>query len=157
LPARALPAISLANDAAAADAVYLADGSQDAAKLLEVVHRQCTTPSAYLTIVFAALAVSRWIEGTDRPINQEVRQNRQPPAATARSRSRPDSTPSPPPSPSPTTFARLPTPSTTPADLRTKLRQLRPNRSRSVTALPKQEHSIGSIWRAPSSDPEHGG
>ena len=48
-----------------------------------------------------------------------------PPAATARSRSRPASTPSPPPTPSPTTSAKPSTPSTSPADLRTKLSQLR--------------------------------
>ena len=47
------------------------------------------------------------------------------PAATAPSRSRPASTSSPPPTHSPTTYAKPSTPSTTPADLRTNLSQLR--------------------------------
>ena len=46
-----------------------------------VYHRKRDSIEAHLTIVFAALAVSRWIEAPDRLVHQEVRQA--PPAATA--------------------------------------------------------------------------
>ena len=72
-----------------------------------IYHRQCDSIEAHLTIAFAALAVSRWIEGTTGwSIKKFVR--------TARRyrtiESRPEPTPSPPPTHGPPTCA---TPATT--------------------------------------------
>jgi hypothetical protein len=59
-----------------------------------IYHHQRDSIEAHLTIVFTALAISRWIENqTGWPI----RSLSAPPAATAPSRSRPAPTPSPPP------------------------------------------------------------
>ena len=61
-----------------------------------IYHRKRDSIEAHLTIVFAALAVSRWIE--HRQAGQSGNSSK-PPAATAPSRSRPDGRPSPPPTP----------------------------------------------------------
>ena len=68
-----------------------------------IYHRKRDSIEAHLTIVFAALAVSHWIETTT---GWSIRKFVRPPAATAPSRSRPAPTPSPPPTPSPTTSAQ---------------------------------------------------
>jgi hypothetical protein len=57
---------------------------------------------AHLTIVLAALAVSRWIE---HRTGWSIRNSSAPPAATAPSRSASPTTPSPPPTLYPTTYA----------------------------------------------------
>ena len=73
-------------------------------------HRTKDAIEAHLTIVFAALAVSRWIEGTTGwSIKKFVRTD----TATAPSKSKPAPTPSSPPAPCPTTSAR-PSASSTP-------------------------------------------
>jgi hypothetical protein len=74
-----------------------------------IYHHQRDFIEAHLTIVFAALAVSRWIE---RQTGWSIRKFVKTAAATAPSRSRPAPTPSPPPTPCPTTSARPSTPST---------------------------------------------
>ena len=43
-----------------------------------VYHHQRDSIEAHLTIVFAALAVSRWIEAGHRLVHQEIRQDRPP-------------------------------------------------------------------------------
>jgi hypothetical protein len=43
-----------------------------------VYHRKRDSTGARLTVVFAALAVSRWIEAQARLVNQEIRQDRPP-------------------------------------------------------------------------------
>jgi hypothetical protein len=63
-----------------------------------IYHRKRDSIEAHLTIVFAALAVSRWIEAQT---GWSIRNSSRPPAATAPSRSRPDGRPSPPPTLSP--------------------------------------------------------
>ena len=80
-----------------------------------IYHRIRDSIEAHLTIVFAALAVSRW---TEHQTGGQSASSSRPPAATAPSRSKPARTPSPP-APSPTTCARPSTPST-PASLHTK-------------------------------------
>jgi hypothetical protein len=87
-----------------------------------VYHRKRDSVEAHLTIVFAALAVSRWIEAQT---GWSIRKFVKPPAATAPSRSRPDGRPSPPPTPSPATSAKPLKPSPTAAEVRTSLSQLR--------------------------------
>ena len=86
-----------------------------------IYHRKRDSIEAHLTIVFAALAVSRWIER--RPAGRSGNSSR-PPAATAPSRSRPDGRSSPPPTRSPTTSAKPSKPSTATTDLRTRMAQL---------------------------------
>ena len=68
-----------------------------------IYHRKRDSIEAHLTIVFAALAVSRWIEY--RPDGPSASSSKQP-AATAPSRSRPGTTSSPQPTPYPTNSAR---------------------------------------------------
>ena len=108
-----------------------------------IYHRKRDSIEAHLTIVFAALAVSRWIEArTGWSIRKFVRL----PAATAPSRSRPAPAPSPPPIPCPTTSAMHSTPSTRRSEVRTNLsqvgcellareRQQRPQMSSAATLL----------------------
>ena len=74
-----------------------------------IYHRTRDSIEAHLTIVFAALAVSRWIENrrAARSGNSSA-----PPAATAPSKSEPATTPSPPPTPCPPTSMRPSTTST---------------------------------------------
>jgi hypothetical protein len=87
-----------------------------------VYHRKRDSIEAHLTVVFAALAVSRWIEArTGWSIRKFVRTARR----YRTSRSRPVGRPSPPPALSPTISARPSTPSTPIADLRTRMAQLR--------------------------------
>jgi hypothetical protein len=74
-----------------------------------VFHHTRESIEAHLTIVFAALAVSRWIE---TPPAGPSNASSPPPAATERSRSKPATTPSPPPTPYPTSSAPPSTPST---------------------------------------------
>jgi hypothetical protein len=78
-----------------------------------IYHHTRESIEAHLTIVFAALAVSRWIENTTGCPSAS---SSPPPAATAPSPSRPATTPSPPPTPSPTTS----TPPSPPSTARTK-------------------------------------
>jgi hypothetical protein len=81
-----------------------------------VYHRKRDSIEAHLTIVLAALAVSRWIEArTGWSIRKFVK--------TARSRSRLAGRRSPPPTLSLTTCAKLLTPSTGSADLRTHMKR----------------------------------
>ena len=83
-----------------------------------IYHRKRDSIEAHLTIVFAALAVSRWIEArTGWSIRKFVKTA----AATAPYRSRPDGRPSPPPIPFPTTSGRPSKPSPTPGQVRTNL------------------------------------
>jgi hypothetical protein len=86
-----------------------------------VYHRKRDSIEAHLTIVFAALAVSRWIEAQ---AGWSIRKFVRPPAATAPSRSGPDGRRSPPPTLSPTTSARPSKPSPAAAEVRTSLSQL---------------------------------
>ena len=82
-----------------------------------IYHRIRDSIEAHLTIVFAALAVSRWIEHQTRwSIRKFVKTARR--YRTVQIQAGP-CTSSPPPTPSPTTCARPSTPST-PASLRTK-------------------------------------
>jgi len=82
-----------------------------------VYHRIRDSIEAHLTIVFAALAVSRWIEHqTGWSIRKFVKTARRYRTVEIQAGAR---TPSPPPARSPTTCARPSTPST-PASLRTK-------------------------------------
>jgi hypothetical protein len=82
-----------------------------------IYHRKRDPIEAHLTIVFAALAVSRWIEQTT---GWSIRKFSVPLAATAPSKSKPAATPSPPPTRYPTTSATPLTTSTT-APMRTNL------------------------------------
>jgi len=43
-----------------------------------IYHRKRDSIEAHLSIVFAALAVGRWIESTDRLVDQEIREDRTP-------------------------------------------------------------------------------
>ena len=87
-----------------------------------VYHRTRDSIEAHLTTVFAALAVSRWVEHVT---GYSIRKFVKPPADTAPSRSRPATTSSPPPTRYPTTCAWPSTRSTPAADLRTSLAEVR--------------------------------
>ena len=87
-----------------------------------IYHRNRDSIEAHLTIVFAALAVSRWIE---HATGWSIRSSSRPPAATAPSRSRPATTSSPPPTRYPTNSAWPSKRSTAAADLRTSLAEVR--------------------------------
>ena len=80
-----------------------------------IYHHLRDSIDAHLTIVFAALAVSRWIE---QQTGWSIRKFSRQPAAAAPSKSRPATTPSPLPTPSRTTSAQLSTRSAEP--VRTK-------------------------------------
>ena len=83
-----------------------------------IYHRTRDSIEAHLTIVFAALAVSRWIEHADRLVHPQVRQDR-PPLPHHPDPGRP-TTSSPPPTRYPTTSAR-PSKRSTAERLRTSL------------------------------------
>ena len=90
-----------------------------------VYHRKRDSIEAHLTIVFAALAVSRWIEHrTGWSIRKFVKTARRYRTIQIQA----GRTPSPPPTPCPTTSARPSTRSTA-GPMRTKLAQLRSNSS----------------------------
>jgi hypothetical protein len=83
-----------------------------------IYHRTRDSTEAHLTVVFAALAVSRWIEShTSRPIRKFVRTSRR--YSTIQIQA--GRTSSPPPTHSPSTSARRSKRSTTPAGMCTKL------------------------------------
>ena len=112
-----------------------------------IYHRKRDSIEAHLTIVLAALAVSRWIEHAHRLVHPQVRQDSPPlphdpdPAAT---------TSSPPPTPSPTTCAKPSKQSTAAADLRTSLAELRTaDRVPSMPTYPIAADPGVAGWRAP--------
>ena len=87
-----------------------------------IYHRTRDSIEAHLTIVFAALAVSRWIENTSGwSIRKFVKTARRCHTIEVQA----GTTPSPPPTPSPANSAKPSKRSTAPAGLRTSLAEVR--------------------------------
>ena len=98
-----------------------------------IYHHKRESIEAHLTIVFAALAVSRWIEAqTGWSVRKFVKTARRYRTIEIQA----GSAPSPPPTPCPTTSARPSKPSTAPANLRTNLSQVGYPGSRRPVVVP---------------------
>jgi len=112
-----------------------------------IYHHKRDSIEAHLTIVFAALALSRFIE---RTTGWSIRKFVRTPAATAPSKFKPETTPLPPPTRYPRTSAKHSTASTT-AKVRTKLSQVRSNSagrgSAAATSSPRRSRPGRLNWR----------
>ncbi len=108
-----------------------------------VYHRTRDSIEAHLTIVLAALAVSRWIEArTGWSIRKFVKTARR----YAPSRSKPETTSSPPPTRYLTTFARPSRPSTPAPEMRTSLAEVRPISSTAIRWTARCRCASATTW-----------